>query len=329
MRPANERILELDAVRGFALCGIHVVNIYQQQIFPSMFGDDRGLGTAVMPAVVRYGFYERFFPIFTLLFGISFAIFLAGASTRTDHPRAVLARRLVALAAIGAIHQLFHQGEALLPYALFGLIFLMPATLVRPRVTLVLGLILLVLGAQVIAGYGVMPGLLLIGYALGQLGVQRNLTTHVREWSIATALFGAVAIAYWVAVALGVSIPRFSFGLASLPPQLAAVATAMFYACVLVLSFHTPPGRLVRRLLAPVGRMALTNYLLATALFLLASPLVGIDDVDDWPQVTALVIAIIIVEMVISPLWLARFRYGPIEWIWRTITWWQPQPLRR
>lgn len=65
----GRRIVEIDAVRGFALCGIHVVNVYQQVVFPAMFGEMRGKGLGVMPDVVRHGFYERFFPIFTLLFG--------------------------------------------------------------------------------------------------------------------------------------------------------------------------------------------------------------------------------------------------------------------
>ncbi|MGB7361871.1 MAG: DUF418 domain-containing protein [Rhodococcus sp. (in: high G+C Gram-positive bacteria)] len=329
MSAVKHRISELDAVRGFALCGIHVVNIYQQEIFPQMFGDERGRGIAVLPTVVRYGFYERFFPIFTLLFGISFAIFLSSAKTRTSHPRIVLARRLVALALIGVVHQLFHPGEALLPYALFGLIFLLPATFVRPRVTLTLGLVVLVLGAQTVAGYGVMPGLLLIGYGLGQLGIQNSVATDLRRWVGATMVFGALSATYWAAVAAGVAIPRLSFGATSLPSQLAGVATGMFYACVLVLLFRTAPGRAVCRVLAPLGRMALTNYLLATVIFVIASPLLNIDDLDDWPTVASLVVAIIVLELIISPLWLSRFRYGPIEWVWRCITWWAPQPFRR
>lgn len=82
--------------------------------------------------MVRHGFYERFFPIFTLLFGLGFAIFLESAGRKTDSPRKVLARRLLALAVIGVIHQLFHQGEALLPYAVFGLVFLLPSSFLRP-----------------------------------------------------------------------------------------------------------------------------------------------------------------------------------------------------
>lgn len=38
-RPEKTTIVEIDAVRGFALCGIHVVNVYQQVVFPAMYGE--------------------------------------------------------------------------------------------------------------------------------------------------------------------------------------------------------------------------------------------------------------------------------------------------
>jgi uncharacterized protein len=35
------------------------------------------------------------------------------------------------------------------------------------------------------------------------------------------------------------------------------------------------------------------------------------------------------VEVLISTAWLKRFRFGPLEWVWRTLTYARPQPLRR
>ncbi|MGX1856448.1 DUF418 domain-containing protein [Dietzia sp. NPDC055340] len=323
------RITELDAVRGFALCGIHVVNIYQQVVFAAMFGDDRGFGLALMPGIVRYGFYERFLPIFTLLFGIGFAIFLDSADRRTTRPRLVLARRLVALGVIGALHQIVHPGEVLLPYAVFGLVFLLPASFLKPRTTLIVGLTLLVLGGQTIAGYGVMPGLLVIGLALARMGVPRSMGTHLREWLIATGVFGVITAAYLATIVAGGSIPTLSLGPTALSSQLAAVAAGMLYTCLVVLLLRTPIGGLLIRVLAPMGRMALTNYLLATALILVLAPLLGIDHTDDGLAIAALVVGIIVVEAVWSPLWLRRMRFGPAEWAWRCATWWQVMPIRR
>lgn len=322
------RIEELDVIRGFALCGIHVVNVYQQVVFAAVFGDQPGLGVTVMPAIVRYGFYERFLPIFTVLFGVGFAIFLASAGNRTDRPRVVLARRLAVLAVFGALHQLFHPGEALLPYAVFGLVVLLPASYLRPRWALAVGLALLLVGAQTVAGYGVMPGLLVLGFALAGLGVADALGDHTRQWVLAAAVLGAVTVAYWSSVAAGIQLARLSFGATSLPSQLAGVIAGLFYVCMVVLALRTGAGRVLRWALAPMGRMALTNYLLATVLILVFSPMLGIDGLDDWPAVTGLVLGIIAVEAAFSRLWLARFRFGPAEWLWRCATWWTMVPNR-
>ncbi len=323
------RIEELDVIRGFALCGIHVVNVYQQVVFAAVFGDQPGLGVTVMPAIVRYGFYERFLPIFTLLFGVSFAIFLASAGNRTDRPRAVLARRLAVLAVLGALHQLFHPGEALLPYAVFGLVVLLPASYLRPRWALAVGLVLVLVGAQTVAGYGVMPGLLVLGFALAGLGVADALGDQTRRWALAAAVLGAVTVAYWSAVAAGIELPRLSFGATSLPSQLAGVVTGLLYVCLVVLVLRTSTARVLSWALAPMGRMALTNYLFATVLILVFSPMLGIDGLDDWPAVAGLVLVIIAVEVGASRVWLARFRFGPAEWLWRCATWWKMVPNRR
>src|SRR5699024_9199912 len=58
---------------------------------------------------------------------------------RTDHPRRVLVRRLAALLVIGLVHQMFHLGEALVPHAVFGLVLLLPASLLTPRVQIAVG----------------------------------------------------------------------------------------------------------------------------------------------------------------------------------------------
>jgi uncharacterized membrane protein YeiB len=78
-----------------------------------------------------------------------------------------------------------------------------------------------------------------------------------------------------------------------------------------------------------MGRMALTNYLGATVLFLVLGPLLGIDDVADVPQIVGLTIGILAVQALWSRWWLARFGYGPAEWVWRCATWLQRAPLRR
>jgi uncharacterized protein len=41
------------------------------------------------------------------------------------------------------------------------------------------------------------------------------------------------------------------------------------------------------------------------------------------------VFAVWIALLIISPLWLGYFRFGPAEWFWRSLTYWKRQPMRR
>ena len=83
--------------------------------------------------------------------------------------------------------------------------------------------------------------------------------------------------------------------------------------------------------LAAVGRMALTNYLMHTLVFTTlfysygggfygkASPAVSL----------LLALAIYAIQIPLSRYWLARFRFGPVEWLWRSMTYGSLQPMRR
>lgn len=325
----GRRISELDVLRGFALCGILVINIVQQLV------QVRGGAARVFPLPVVLVFYERFLAIFALLFGVGFGLFLARAANRTARPRVVLARRLAVLLVIGIVHQFFHQGEALAPYALVGLVVLVPLSFLGPRPCLAVAVVLLLLAPQVEEGYGLLVGLLPLGFALARLGVPEALGRHPRRIAVVLAACGTLALAWAVGLLVGWSPPRVSViggglgGVQSLLPPLAALVTALTYVTAILLLLRTPVGPVMNAVLAPTGRMALTNYLAATVLFLALGPVLGIDSLDDGPAIAGLTVGILAVQIVWSRAWLARFRYGPAEWAWRCLTWWRRAPLRR
>jgi uncharacterized membrane protein YeiB len=327
---AGPRIHALDTLRGFALCGILIINIYQQVVFRGA-----AAGTArQLPTAVQLLFYERFYPIFSILFGIGFGIFLRRAAVRTDRPRLVLARRLAVLLLIGIAHFVLHPGEALTAYALAGLIVLLPLSYLGGRAAFVLAIILLLAGAQLVVGYGPIPGLLALGYALAMLDVPAGLERRTGRVAVAFAVFATLTVT-WIVLALrGADLPFVNVlggpgGGVSLLPPLAGVVTGLTYCCGLLLLLRTPAGPAVSAVLSPMGRMALTNYLSATVLFLVAGPLLGIDSTADLPQIVGLTVAILAVQAVWSGLWLRSFRYGPAEWAWRCLTWWRRAPIRR
>ncbi|WP_370020229.1 DUF418 domain-containing protein [Planotetraspora sp. GP83] len=71
-----------------------------------------------------------------------------------------------------------------------------------------------------------------------------------------------------------------------------------------------------------LGRMALTNYLTSTAVILAATPLLAADDTG--AAIVGLSAVALAAQAAFSRWWLARYRYGPLEWVWRSLTWWEP-----
>lgn len=85
------------------------------------------------------------------------------------------------------------------------------------------------------------------------------------------------------------------------------------------------------RTLAAVGRMAFTNYLAQSLIctFLFTGVGLGLFGQLRRHELYYVVLAIWIAQLAWSPWWLARFRYGPLEWLWRSLTYRRWQPLRR
>ena len=74
--------------------------------------------------------------------------------------------------------------------------------------------------------------------------------------------------------------------------------------------------------LACVGRMALTNYLMHSviALFIFTGAGLGLLGKFSWSQLYLFVLLIWVIQLYISPLWLKYFYFGPVEWLWRLLT---------
>src|SRR5262249_34826683 len=88
--------------------------------------------------------------------------------------------------------------------------------------------------------------------------------------------------------------------------------------------------RLVMSLRA-VGQMALSNYILQSVVtaFIFTGYGLGLYEKLQRYQLYYIVAAIWVVQMIVSPLWLRYYRFGPLEWCWRSLTYWKRQPMRR
>lgn len=318
-RPAR-RIVALDVLRGFALTGIVFVNVEPVTRFPV------GAATLADPSGwLQLLVQQRFFPLFSLLFGIGSSLVLASAQRRGARPRVVLARRLLVLAPLGVLHQLVHPGEALAFYAAFGLLVLLPSTwLPRWAVTAGAAVGTAVSLAAFGGGLTLVPGLFLLGSALVRHGVVDRIEDSVRVPLLLLVVFVVVAVPA-VAWQLG-DLEGSGFDVAS---GVAGLAMAGAYATAVLVALRAAPARRVLvAVFAPLGRMALTNYLGATVVMLLAALALDLSHSTSWALVLGLAAGIVAVQAVVSTWWLDRYRYGPLEWAWRWATWGARPALR-
>ncbi|MEU4343282.1 DUF418 domain-containing protein [Nocardia sp. NPDC023852] len=316
------RIHEWDAVRGFALCGILVVDIWQIADMAVTAGPGEMVPVRHVLSVLFEG---RFFPIFSFLFGLSFALFLDSAAQRTDRPRLVLVRRLLALGVIGLIHHQFQPGEALLPYAIVGLVILLPASALPNWVVLSVGTaVTLAVALTLGGGLAMVPGLFLLGLATARYGIADTLDE--RGWQIG-AVFAAALPAAVLAGRWEYRTPYLELWSTPASP-VAGLLGALAYLTGLLLLMRIEPGQVLSEVLEPLGRMALTNYVCATAVILLADPWLRLSGSDNYAALLGSAVAIIVSQAIVSAVWLRFFRYGPLEWVWRCITWWEWVPAR-
>ncbi|PPF73325.1 DUF418 domain-containing protein [Pseudoclavibacter sp. Z016] len=323
--PARGRIAALDVIRGAALCGILFVNIaplvhfgYDTGVLqPADLGDPSGW--------LQLFVQQRFFPIFSLLFGIGFALFFDSAARRSRRPRLVLLRRLLILLAIGIPFEFLQSGSALWPYAIAGLLVLLPSTWL-PRWAVAVGAAVLIVASLALTGGGItlIPGVFLLGAALTRYGIVQSIGRSRGGSVVALLAFTAASIplAIWQAGDIRMS----GFDLAS---GLAGFAMAGAYIALLSLLMTTRAARGLQTVFTPLGKMALTNYVAAAPLMLAASALFDLPNSTSWTLLLSIVVGILVLQWIASTLWLRAFTQGPLEWLWRWGTWGTRGPLRR
>lgn len=167
----------------------------------------------------------------------------------------------------------------------------------------------------------------LLGYYAYRKGFFQDLSANapvirkVMIWGLLLGLGGSAVFA-WA-----------SGSEAGFPPSLANLAGVITYAfsvpalalgiiALIVMLWQKTAWRRVLAVLAPVGHMALTNYLLQTVIcvFLFYGYGLGLFGRFGALKATLIALAIFAFQVAASGLWLKYFAYGPMEWIWRQLT---------
>jgi uncharacterized protein len=112
---------------------------------------------------------------------------------------------------------------------------------------------------------------------------------------------------------------------------LAGPILCLGYASALTLSFLKNPNRKLYAYFSKVGRMALTNYLTQSLVLTFLSYGWGLGHALKLNgfQVLGICIGLFSVQVALSTMWLRIFQYGPLEWIWRCITYWKIFPIKK
>jgi uncharacterized protein len=401
----GERVMVLDALRGFAILGILLVNapLFFQPLWSEVLAGSAAGALDRVAAVATEALAEgKFFTLFSLLFGVGAAMQMRRAAQRGRRFAPFFVRRIAVLAAIGAAHAfLIWWGDILLYYAVLGLA-LVPLTRAPARralrwavvvaaVPLVLNLGLFglttlatldpeaqqalaantatqVAGAERSAAAAVeayrgtdigamiavrvsewsfaTTGLLLngmmflilamflVGLAVGKLGLLDDVERHARTLRRARLtgfLVGVPATLAWLLVR---PPDPFTIDASALIGTVAFVlgapALSIGYAATLTLATRDPAWR--RRLtpLAALGRVALSAYLMQSLVMttLALGYGAGLYGRIGPAGALAMAIALLAIQVPLAGWWTRRFRFGPAEWLWRSLSYGRLQPMR-
>ncbi|MCE7043569.1 DUF418 domain-containing protein [Dyadobacter sp. CY312] len=109
------------------------------------------------------------------------------------------------------------------------------------------------------------------------------------------------------------------------------ILLVMAHASLVMLIIRSGAMQSLLNKLAAVGQMAFTNYVMHTVICTLFFFGYGLNYYAtlEYYQIFYVVFAIWILQIFLSPLWLRHFYFGPLEWLWRSLTYWKIQPMRR
>jgi len=173
-------------------------------------------------------------------------------------------------------------------------------------------------------------GLMLLGMGLTRSGVLTG-DRSPRFYAIMAGVGLPVGLA--ITAGLYAAIGASGFDLAPLLwlsiAQFVGAPLALGYLAAVVLVCKLNIAAPATDALAAVGRMALSNYLLQTLLCttLFYGHAGGLYARVQFPALAGVIVGVWAINIAFSVLWLRAFRFGPMEWLWRTLTYMRPQPL--
>ena len=368
----NERIAEIDVLRGVAIFGVLIA--YAMWNLGSPPASTWTTADTIVNWTLEVIVNSKAYTLLAFLFGVGFSIQLTRAEERGASIVPVYCRRLFAMMLIGGLHALLlRNGDILVPYAVMGFVLLLFRN-VSDKTLIALALVgsFASIAAEFIwsltgipfptrpktdgmshlasnylwvkywyaTAITIWPGSLPMFFAglyVGRKPVFENVAAYKKafRWLLGLGLVVGVGVFVGRLLLIG-AIGQVS---SSWKPVIGLLivyswsvhgwALAAAYASTLLLLLQRTSWQRALSPFAAVGQMALTNYLLQAAVIV---PICIVFDLYD--KVTpifglAMALALFAAQVPFSVLWLRHFRFGPAEWVWRSMTYKKPQPLRR
>jgi uncharacterized protein len=122
-----------------------------------------------------------------------------------------------------------------------------------------------------------------------------------------------------------------SFLKADITYDVGRVFTTLGHIAVIMLFIKSGLVMFLQKALAAVGQMAFTNYIMHTIIcniLFLGFGFALFGQLQRY-ELYYVVFSIWVLQLILSPIWLSYFRFGPLEWAWRSLTYWQKQPIRK
>ncbi|MGB4844685.1 MAG: DUF418 domain-containing protein [Ferruginibacter sp.] len=181
-------------------------------------------------------------------------------------------------------------------------------------------------------------GMFLVGYALGRSNFYKNIQQHKKTlyYTIAFGLVVGLPANYLLSQSMFLH-SRDYYDLKingfyrTVYYAIGVAPLAMAYVAMFMLWFQTGMGKKLSSFLAPVGKMAFSNYMLQSLIGNFVFLGAGLGYMEKVGPVYYTLFGVIIFagQVILSTYWLKYFNYGPVEWIWRSATYKKWQPFRK
>ncbi len=181
-------------------------------------------------------------------------------------------------------------------------------------------------------------GMFLIGYVIGRTDFYKNIVQHKKLLyyligiGIVVGLPANYYLAYYMTWHDGDYYGLKTNGLyQTIFYAVGVVPLALLYVSVFMLSFQANTGKKILSVLAPVGKMAFSNYIMQSLIgnFVFLGAGLGYMGTVGPVYYTMFGILVFIGQIIISTIWLKYFNYGPLEWLWRSATYSKWQVMKK